>query len=136
MATHACERCVDLGELCPGAVAARDGTGAVTSFSVRIGEDTVTFNVMPKGELAAHVRKFRAWVQSLDDDEKRKNAASDAVGIARTVLGLIADREFAENHAIWASLFRIADRHDGYVFASDSLLLPNGTVLVGALRRR
>ncbi|EXA75041.1 hypothetical protein J517_4451, partial [Acinetobacter baumannii 118362] len=51
----------------------------------------------------------------------------------KVVLGLVTDKEFDENPAIWQSLFKIADKYDGLIFTYDSVLLPSGTILVGPL---
>ncbi|EXA75032.1 hypothetical protein J517_4452, partial [Acinetobacter baumannii 118362] len=72
-------------------------------------------------------------IASLDHDQKRKDDTSYAISHTKVVLGLVTDKEFDENPAIWQSLFKIADKYDGLIFTYDSVLLPSGTILVGPL---
>lgn len=124
---------VDLIDIFPAAQMAFSPDGG-SSFQVHFGEDSVVFNRMPKAEMPRHLHGFLRYIESLDEEDRRKRAATAAIRMTRSVLGLKADVEFADNHAIWASLFKIADKYDGYVFTHDSLLLPNGAVIVGPLK--
>jgi hypothetical protein len=105
-----------------------------TSYTVDINGDVVTFNLMPREQIPAHIQGFLGYIASLDEEAERKHDASFIVQHTKSVLGLVADREFEENHQIWASLFKIADYYDGYVFVHGSLLLPSGGVILGPLR--
>ena len=104
-----------------------------TYYEVALGDDSVTFNVMESSALENHIKGFLGYISSLDQDQKRKDDTSYAISHTKIVLGLSTDKEFEENHAIWQSLFKIADKYDGFVFVHDSVLLPSGTVLVGPL---
>ena len=88
---------------------------------------------MPPSEVRNHINGFLGYISSLDQDLKRKEDASYAISHTKIVLGLGSDKEFEENHSIWQSLFDIADKYDGFVFVHNSVLLPNGAVLVGPL---
>ena len=103
---------------------------------VPLGGETVRFNIMPRDEVATHLTGFQNYIASLPDDADRKQDASRAIRQTRIVLGLVAASDFTDNHAIWQSLFRIADAFDGYVFVHDSILLPNGAVIVGPMRNQ
>ena len=104
-----------------------------TYYEVALGDDSVTFNVMESSALENHIKGFLGYISPLDQDQKRKDDTSYAISHTKIVLGLSTDKEFEENHAIWQSLFKIADKYDGFVFVHDSVLLPSGTVLVGPL---
>lgn len=104
-----------------------------TYFELNLGGDAVLYNIMDSSQITRHIEGFLKYIDSLDQDEKRKRDTSYAISQTKTVLGLETDKEFDENHAIWQSLFKIADAYDGFVFVYDSILLPNGTVLVGSL---
>lgn len=106
---------------------------AATRYDVPLGGETVRFNVMDPKAVAAHVQGFLGYIASLDQDEARKRDTAHAIGHTTVVLGLVTEREFEDNPAIWPALFRIADAFDGFVFAFGSVLLPNGAVLVGPL---
>lgn len=102
-------------------------------YDVTLGEDVVRFNIMPKDEVPKHINGFLGYIDSLDQDQERKDDTARGVRNTQVVLGLVTDKEFDENHAIWESLFKIADKHHGLVFVHNSVLLPNGVVLVGPL---
>jgi len=127
---------VDLSKLFPGTKSDMGWIKSATYFDVPLNGETVRFNVMPPHAVAEHIAGFLNYIASLPDEQKRKRDASMAVRQTRTVLGLVASSEFTENHAIWQSLFQIADAFDGYVFVHDSVLLPNGAVLAGPMRDR
>ena len=88
---------------------------------------------MEPAQVAAHIAGFLRYIASLDQDKQRKADTSCVISHTKRVLGLVTDKEFEDNHAIWQSLFRIAAAYDGYVFVHGSVLLPNGAVLVGPL---
>jgi hypothetical protein len=102
-------------------------------FDVMLGSDLVRFNIMEQSKLAVHIAGFLRYIAGLDQDEQRKQDAREVISHTRVVLGLSTSREFDDNDAIWHSLFQIAAAYDGFVFVRDSLLLPNGAVLVGPL---
>ncbi|GAA4806189.1 hypothetical protein [Lysobacter hankyongensis] len=104
-----------------------------TYFDVALDGDIVRFNVMEPSRVEAHLRGFLGYIDSLDQDAARKRDTANAIAHTRTVLGLITERDFEQNPAIWQSLFRIADAYDGFVFVHESVLLANGAVLVGPL---
>lgn len=105
-----------------------------TSYSAVLNGDQVTFNLLPHNEIAGHLNGILRYIGSLHEDEKRKADAMMALRTSKCVLGLETTGEFSENHAIWQALFKIADAFDGYVFVHESLLLPSGGVIIGALR--
>ncbi len=104
-----------------------------TFFDVRLGNDTVRFNVMDPAEIEFHLHGFLGYIASLNQDEERKNDARHLISHTKVVLGLVTDKDFKENDFIWPSLFKIADAFDGFIFVFDSVLLSNGAALVGAL---
>jgi hypothetical protein len=126
---------IDLGEALAGAIATRDATGRVTRFDVVIGGQPARFNVMPAAEVGRHLAGFAGWVGTLGEPDDRTADARLMISGARTVLGLVAAGEFEDNPALWQSLFRVADKWDGFVFVYNSVLLPNGGVVVGPLRQ-
>jgi hypothetical protein len=109
---------------------------AASYFDVPLDGETVRFNIMPRDRVAQHLTGFQNYIASLPDEVERKRDASQAIQQTRTVLGLVAASDFTGNHAIWQSLFKIADAFDGYVFVHDSILLPNGAVIVGPMRNK
>lgn len=104
-----------------------------TYYDVDLDGDIVRFNIMEPSQVANHINGFLGYISSLDQDPKRKKDTSYAISHTKIVLGLVTNKEFEDNPAIWHSLFKIADKYDGFVFVYDSVLLPSGTVLVGPL---
>ncbi|SCY70992.1 hypothetical protein [Desulfoluna spongiiphila] len=104
-----------------------------TFFDVELGGDVVRFNVMDSDLVPAHVSGLLGYISSRVRDPGDRENICHAIRHTHIVLGLAMDKEFEENPAVWESLFTIADAYDGFVFTYDSLLLPNGAVLLGPL---
>lgn len=102
-------------------------------YDVVLNGETVRFNVMDPSALQNHINGFLSYINSLDHDQTRKEDTIYSISHTKTVLGLVASSEFEDNHAIWESLFKIAEKYDGFVFVNNSVLLPNGGVLVGPM---
>ena len=102
-------------------------------FELIIDSDLITYNVMPKADVGKHIRGFINYLSSLNEEKNRIEDAIQAIKHTKTALGLVAEKEFDENPKIWESLFKIADKYNGYVFVYESLLLPNGGVILGSL---
>jgi hypothetical protein len=126
---------IALADALAGAVATRDTAGRVTRFDVTLGGQPARFNVMPAAEAGRHLAGFAGWVGTLDEPDDCKADARLLISGAKTVLGLVAAGEFQENPALWQALFRVADKWDGFVFVYNSVMLPNGGVVVGPLRQ-
>jgi hypothetical protein len=124
---------VDLSALFPDAKSDKTPSRTPTYFDVAVDGDIVRFNVMEASRIEQHLRGFLGYIERLDQDPARKRDTAHAIAHTQTVLGLVTDRDFEQNPALWQSLFRIADAYDGLVFVHDSVLLPNGAVLVGPL---
>ncbi|MEM8782204.1 MAG: hypothetical protein AAGE65_05035 [Planctomycetota bacterium] len=103
-------------------------------FDCLVDGHPVRFNVMAQSDIPAHLDGFAGYVRSLDEPASRADDAVMLIEHSKTVLGLVAECEFDENHELWQCLFTVTDRWDGFVFAFDSILLPNGAVIVGPLR--
>ena len=106
---------------------------AASYYDINLDGGVVRYNVMDASEVPQHINGFLGYISSLEQDEKRKEDTSYAISHTKIVLGLVADKEFEDNHAIWQSLFKIADKYNGFVFVYGSVLLPNGAVLVGPM---
>lgn len=103
-------------------------------FELLLDTDLTTYNIMPKADINGHISGFINYLSSLNEEKDRIQDAIAAIKHTKTVLGLVAEKEFDENPKIWESLFKIADKYNGYVFVYESLLLPNGGVILGSLR--
>lgn len=105
------------------------------SFNLILGDDLVTYNIMPKIDIKEHILGLINYLYSLNEEKNRIEDAIQIIKHTKTVLGLVAEKEFDENPKIWESLFKIADKYNGYVFVYESLLLPNGGVILGPLKK-
>ncbi len=125
---------VDLRHIYPEAKSDARFLRKPTYFEMQLGPDLVRYNFMPKEEISQHIRGFIAYLQHLDEKPERIHDWCIAIGLTQTVLGLVTNGEFRENHEIWESVFIIAQEYDGYVFVHDSLVLANGVPFIGPLR--
>jgi len=103
-------------------------------FELLFVNDLTTYNIMPKADIDEHISGFINYLSSLNEEKDRIQDAIEVIKHTKMVLGLFAEKEFDENPKIWGSLFKIADKYNGYVFVYESLLLPNGGVILGSLR--
>jgi hypothetical protein len=124
---------VDLAKVFPGVKSDKRMFRPPTYFEFSIGQDVVRFNVMETERIQSHVAGLLGYVRSLDHEQKRKDDTCYALSHTQVVLGLQTSAEFEDNHAIWASLFKIADAYDGFVFVNESILLPSGAIMVGPM---
>jgi hypothetical protein len=125
---------VNLADLFEGMIAGQGVQGRQSHFEVVLNGESVLFNIMPQSEMPRHLQGFAGYIDSLDEPNQCKSDAKGLVQHTKTVLGMVAQSEFDENPALWQSLFQIADKWDGFVFVFDSVLLPNGGVIVGPLK--
>lgn len=126
---------IDLVGLFELVTAGTDDSDRTIYFDVELNSERVRFNIMPQEELSIHLQGFANYVDTLDEPDECKADARMLIEHTVTVLGLAADSEFEDNPAIWQSLFQLADRWDGFIFTYDSILLPNGGVIIGPLKQ-
>jgi hypothetical protein len=104
-------------------------------YDVNLNGDIVRFNVMESNKIQEHINGFIRYIQSLSDEKERKDDTVYAISHIKHVLGLVTNKDFNENQAIWQSLFKIADKYNGFVFVHDSVLTADGVVMVGPMRK-
>jgi uncharacterized protein DUF4272 len=104
-------------------------------YEFYLAEDLIRLNVMPSGDVKKHLAGLQGYVQSLADEEHHKSKARALIGRVRTALGLVTNATFESNHELYDSLTRIAAHFSGFLFLFNSILLPDGRVVVGPLRQ-
>ncbi len=104
--------------------------GRATYFDVRLDGDVVRFPIMPAEDVQEHLQGLMNYVASVGGEAEHLELIQRIVPRVSTVLGLLTDKEFEDNDAIWQSIFHIARAYDGLVFVHDSFMLGDGTVLV------
>jgi GNAT superfamily N-acetyltransferase len=125
---------VDLADVFPNATSAGSFSDRKSAFRVPFKDTSVKFNVMPRAAVAEHLEQFVAYIESLQDSLAAKEAAKAALRNARTVLGLQTELEFEEDEDLMDLLDRILNHYKGCMFIFDSVVLHDGTVLVGPLK--
>ena len=105
-------------------------------YELSVGGSAVRLNIMPTEMVAAHLRGFAGWVQSLDEPHDLKAEAHALIKSAQHVLGLVTGDTFENNPALMPWLFGEAEENGAFVFMLDSIYLASGVVLIGAMRRR
>ncbi|HLA71013.1 MAG TPA: hypothetical protein VK624_05845 [Steroidobacteraceae bacterium] len=125
---------VELTDVIPNATRTGGFLWRATAFQVPIKGGTVQFNVMPKAEVPQHLAQFSAYVESLDEDDASRQAATQAIAATGSVLGLETQLEFEGNDEIGELLESINDHYKGFIFMFDSLVLHGNEVLVGPLK--
>jgi hypothetical protein len=124
---------VNLGEIFESAKIRKPLFKKSTYFQVNVAADVIRLNVMPTEQITSHLGGFAGYIYSLPDDENRKQEACLAVSKTKTVLGLVTEKEFYENKALYPFLFKIAEAYSGLVFVKNSVIRADGNVLVGPL---
>lgn len=122
---------LDIAKWIPGTTHNGGFFKAPTTFRVPRAGGAVQFNVMPAGQLKQHLSGFIGYVRSLPGHAASKVAAEQQIMRVSHVLGLVTERELDDK--LGSLLFAIAHTHDGFLFVSNSILLPNGEALVGPL---
>ena len=126
----------DLRLAFPEAVVVNAKSGAIAYFEDTIGSDLVSWKMMPDVVVAGHINDFIKYVKALGEDEQAKKDAITALSFCRAVVTLETAAEFRDNKKIWAALFHLAKKFDGYVFVLDSLITGDGGVIFGPLGQR
>jgi hypothetical protein len=106
-----------------------------TFHEFHLAADLVRLNVMLPSEVKKHLAGLSGYVQSLADEEHHKSKALALIGRTRTVLGLVTTATFESNPGLQDALTKIAARFSGFLFLSNSIVLPDGRVVVGPLRQ-
>ncbi len=126
----------DLRLAFPEAIMVNARSGAVAYFEDTINGDVVLWKMMPDVVVAGHIDDFTKYIKSLNIDEQAQKDAITALSFCRAVVTLETDVEFRDNRKIWAALFHLAKKFDGYVFVLDSLITSEGGVIFGPLGER
>jgi len=106
-----------------------------TFHEFHLAADLVRLNIMPPAQVKKHLAGLSGYVQSLAGEEHHKSKALALIGRTRTVLGLVTTATFESNPGLHDALTRIAARFSGFLFLSNSIVLPDGRVVVGPLRQ-
>lgn len=127
---------VDLADVFPDAKPAGSFFDRKSAFRVPFKNTSIKFNVMPGEAVAEHLDQLAAYIDSLPDSPADKESAKAAVAGTRTVLGLQTELEFEGNDGddLVDLLDKLLGHYKGCIFWFDSVVLHDGTVLVGPLK--
>jgi hypothetical protein len=126
---------IDLRDVFPDAQPAGGLFRKGSAFRVPFKGGSVRFNIMPEPQVAAHLASFAGYLESLDESDTAKQAALRAIEATKAVVGLETDLEFEGNEELGDLLERINDRYKGCIFMFDSVILHDGEVLIGPLKK-
>jgi hypothetical protein len=125
---------IDLKDVFPDAQPAGGLFRRNSAFRVPFKEGSVRFNIMPTDQVVQHLIQFAAYIESLEESETAKDAATRAIKATKTILGLHTDLEFEGNEELGDLLEKINDHYQGCIFMFDSVVLHGGEVLIGPLK--
>ena len=104
-----------------------------TYFEYTIEGCTVTLNIMPDSEIGNHLNGFKNYVSRLDNNSQEKEQAINRINKVKNVLGVTLSKPIDVESNTFSSLITLIEKFDGFMFVSESILLPDGNFLVGPL---
>ncbi len=119
---------IPLGEVFP------QGRPGTSWFDYESGEGVVRLNLSLRGpDLGQHLRGFKSYVAGLPDPDASKVEAQRLLSEVKSCVGVILPHPVATESRIFASLMYLMEQFDGFMFLWDSVLLADGTFLVGPM---
>lgn len=103
-----------------------------TWFEYDSGDGLVRLNLRHEN-LEKHLRGFRGYVAQLPDDGAARAEAQRLIQRTKAAVGVILPRPVTPDSRVFSSLLTLLERFDGFMFVSDSILLPDGSFLVGPM---
>lgn len=102
-------------------------------FEWEVAGKSARLNVMAEETVAGHLTDFINYVKRSPEKEDEKAQALSLIADTRTVLGLVTDIEFLDEPKLWCDLIAFAKTNRGFVFAHDSIFIPDGSVILGSV---
>lgn len=103
-----------------------------TWFEYDTGEGPVRLHLQHP-DLAGHLQGFRGYVAQAPGDDEARAEALQRIARTRAAIGVSLPRPVSTDSPTFASLMSLIERFDGFMFAFNSLLLPDGRFLVGPM---
>jgi len=103
-----------------------------TWFEYEAGEGKVRLNLAMK-DLPRHLQGFRAYVAQLPGTGPSKAEAVRRIAQTQSAVGVILPGPVSPDSRVFTSLVDLIGRFDGFMFVGNSIMLADGTFLVGPL---
>lgn len=103
-----------------------------TWFEYETGDGVVRLNLRHE-DLAEHLRGFRGYVAQLPNDGAARAEAQRLINRTKSAVGVVLLHPVSPDSRLFSSLISLIQRFDGFMFVFDSILLPNGSFLVGPM---
>lgn len=103
-----------------------------TSFEYESGDGRVRLNLSP-ADLEEHLRGFKGYVARLPNSNAARARARDLIDGAKSALGVILPGPVAPSSQVFGSLRYLIDCCNGFMFVADSIMLADGTFVVGPM---
>jgi hypothetical protein len=106
-------------------------------FDLEFNNVAFRLNVMPKAELADHLKGFQGYAKSCHEEDPIPNLDEvvSYIGNMTQVYALVTDQEFDFDSELWSELKKVTDVVDGVIFICDSLVDTQDLVIFGPLGR-
>lgn len=101
-------------------------------FQFETAEAQVRLNVKRDG-MAEHLAGFEGYLRSIGAPTEVEARAVALVRTMKSTMGVVLSNPIEIDSEAFAALMALADHFDGFVFVYDSILLPDGSALIGPL---
>ncbi|NHQ84632.1 DUF4272 domain-containing protein [Iodobacter sp. HSC-16F04] len=105
---------------------------SATWFEYESGEGTVRLNLNHEN-LAEHLRGFRGYIAQLPDNGVARSEAQRLIQLTQAAVGVILPHPASPDSQLFASLMKLIKQFDGFMFVAGSILLPDGSFLIGPM---
>ena len=105
---------------------------AATWFEYESGDGRVRLN-LEQDDLASHLQGFRSYVAQLPNSGEARANAQKLISATQSVAGVILPEPVAPDSRVFGSLMHLINVFGGFMFVADSILLPDGSFVVGPM---
>ncbi len=101
-----------------------------SKFTFDCGDGSVTLNLSSKN-LDQHLNGFMAYVSKLNNNSDTIYEAKKMISRTAVLAGVSLIEPISPDSKTFSVLMECINRYNGFMFVADSILLPNGTFMVG-----
>ena len=101
-------------------------------FEYESGDGMVSLSLVHQ-DLEQHLRGFRGYVAQLSDSGAARAEAQRLIQQSKMAVGVVLPHPVGSDSKAFASLMRLLKKFDGFMFVADSILLRDGSFLVGPM---
>ncbi len=108
---------------------------SATWYEYESGDGRVRLNLR-HDDLQRHLQGFRGYVAQLADGGAARTRAQAMIGETKAAVGVRLPGPVAPDSLVFGSLMHLISRFDGFMFVANSIMLPDGSFLVGPMAER